>query len=185
LNVPLIQFGKLTVVGRSETDELCGINNLLSLYIRDRQYYERPVSIAVFGPPGTGKSTAVKEITETINLDHKSVEILEYNIAQFNSVEELGKVFQRVGSVNNAGRTPLIFFDEFDCPWENKPLGWLKFFLAPMQDGNFYGAAGTVNIGRAIFVFAGGTYHSYSQFHDAGKELTSQKGPDFISRLVT
>jgi hypothetical protein len=183
LHVPIIQFGKLPVVGREETEELCGINNLFSLYIREREHYEKPLSIAVFGPPGTGKSFAVKEIADTIDPSRKLIEILEYNIAQFTSTEELGRVFQRVGSINNAERTPLIFFDEFDCSFDKQPLGWLKFFLAPMQDGNFYGAAGTINIGRGIFVFAGGTHTTFQKFSKAAEEFGAQKGPDFISRL--
>jgi hypothetical protein len=88
-----------------------------------------------------------------------------------------------VGSINNAERTPLIFFDEFDCSFDRQPLGWLKFFLAPMQDGNFYGAAGTINIGRGIFVFAGGTHPTFQRFSEAAEEFGAQKGPDFISRL--
>ena len=81
-------------------------------------------------------------------------------------------------------------------------MGWLKFFLAPMQDGNFYGAGGTINIGRAVFVFAGGTHTSFERFdprsnppgprsaHQVSdeynsrvREFATQKGPDFISRL--
>ena len=123
LNVPIVKFGKLIIAGREESEELCGINNLLSLYIREREHYEKPVSIAVFGPPGTGKSFAVKEIAETIDPNHKTIETMEYNIAQFTTPGELGDALHRVGSVNNAGRTPLVFFDEFDCPLDNTLFG--------------------------------------------------------------
>jgi hypothetical protein len=181
LAVPIVQFGKLLAVGRDESDEICGIYNLLSLYIRERRHYDKPVSIAVFGPPGSGKSFAVKEIANTIDPVHDQIEIMEYNLAQFSNSGELGNVLNRVGSINNSGKTPLVFFDEFDCTF-NETLGWLKFFLAPMQDGNFYGAAGTINIGRAIFVFAGGrgkTFHEFTSLPD----FDNRKGPDFISRL--
>ena len=90
LNVPIVKFGKLIIAGREESEELCGINNLLSLYIREREHYEKPISIAVFGPPGTGKSFAVKEIAETIDPNHKTIETMEYNIAQFRNPGELG-----------------------------------------------------------------------------------------------
>jgi hypothetical protein len=182
LAVPIVQFGKLLAVGRDETDEICGIYNLLSLYIREHQHHDKPVSIAVFGPPGSGKSFAVKEIASTIDPKNEQIVIMEYNLAQFSDSEELGKVLDRVGSVNNSGKTPLVFFDEFDCAFKGDQLGWLKFFLAPMQDGNFYGAAGTINIGRAIFVFAGGMATTLDAFTSLS-DFNKQKGPDFISRL--
>jgi len=181
LTVPIVQFGKLIAVGRDESDEICGINNLFNLYIRERAHYDKPVSIAVFGPPGSGKSFAVKEIAETIDPKHESIEIMEYNLAQFRDSQELGNVLNKVGSINISGKTPLVFFDEFDCHF-NETLGWLKFFLAPMQDGNFYGAAGTINIGRAMFVFAGGTNDDFNSF-SSHPDFGSRKGPDFISRL--
>jgi hypothetical protein len=202
LNVPILKLGKLITATREETEDLGGINSLLSLYIRERAYFDKPVSIAVFGPPGTGKSFAIKQIAETIDPGNKFIEIMEYNIAQFRSPEDLGNALHRVGSVNNSGRTPLVFLDEFDCPLDKEPLGWLKFFLAPMQDGSFYGAAGTINIGRAVFVFAGGIHPNFGSFDPRSnppylasgypsadeynariRNFAAQKGPDFISRL--
>jgi hypothetical protein len=196
-NVPIAQFDKLTVAEREEIDGLRSISNLLKLYMRDRERNTKPISIAVFGPPGSGKSFAVKQIAETID-DQKAIQPLEYNVAQFRTVEDLGGVFTKVSSVNNQDRTPLVFFDEFDSVLNDQPLGWLKYFLAPMQDGTFQGD----NIGRAIFVFAGGIHTSFEKFdprtappdEELGykisddykqrvRQFTEQKGPDFISRL--
>ncbi len=33
-------------------------------------------------------------------------------------------------------RIPLVFWDEFDTSLDGRPLGWLRYFLAPMQDGD-------------------------------------------------
>lgn len=82
---------------------------------------------------------------------------------------------------------------EFDSNFETK-LGWLKYFLAPMQDGLFMEGSSLHPIGKAIFVFAGGTCNTYESFVgeklEEGKEykdfisdFQSSKGPDFISRL--
>ncbi len=71
------------------------------------------------------------------------------------------------------------------------PLGWLRYFLAPMQDGSFLEGQVTHPIGRAIFVFAGGASERMEEF---GKKLNEDpkenekifravKGPDFKSRL--
>ena len=61
------------------------------------------------------------------------------------------------------GKIPLVFFDEFDSAFKGK-LGWLKYFLAPMQDGVFRLGDSVHPIGKAIFVLAGGTSSTYRQF---------------------
>jgi hypothetical protein len=83
------------------------------------------------------------------------------------------------------GKIPLVFWDEFD----SEHLKWLKDFLAPMQDGRFLDAGVEFSLGKVIFVFAGGTAKTFSEF-DRLRELEStriafseSKGPDFISRL--
>ena len=111
------------------------------------------------------------------------------------------------------GKVPFVFFDEFDSDFNGKPLGWLKYFLAPMQDGKFRDGESTHPIGNAIFVFAGGTKSTYKNFvqnlpendssavsfkegndetqtpeedvkeEDAKKAFRDVKGPDFVSRL--
>jgi DNA polymerase III delta prime subunit len=202
LNVPLLQLGDLTVAEREEIEGLCSVSRLLKNYIREKEHNRKPISIAVFGPPGTGKSFAIKQIARDIDPREKQTEILEFNVAQFKEVKDLGVVLTNVGSVNHRGVTPLVFFDEFDCGLDGQPLSWLKYFLAPMQDGNFYDTHHTIDIGRAIFVFAGGTYPSFERFdprsispnEEVGLEISEEhkdriklfaerKGPDFISRL--
>ena len=46
---------------------------------------------------------------------------------------------ERKGSVASIDdicrRIPIVFGDEFDCSFENNQLGWLKYFLSPMEDG--------------------------------------------------
>ncbi len=54
-----------------------------------------------------------------------------------------------------------------------------------MQDGKFKAAEseGSYTVGRAIFVFAGGTADTFEKFEGNVRKETSAKGPDFISRL--
>ena len=95
------------------------------------------------------------------------------------------------------GKTPVLFFDEFDSTMDRQEYYWLKHFLAPLQDGVFRSGANTHRLGRSIFVFAGSVCHSFAQFEEAcGKpngethasassddHKANFKGTDFLSRL--
>jgi hypothetical protein len=127
-------------------------------------------------------------------------------MSQFKSVQDLVAAFHQVRDVNLGGQTPIVFFDEFDSEFNGK-LGWLKYFLKPMLDGHFMEGDFDHPLGRAIFVFAGGTCYSFEEFSlmkhldETPTEKTSSpnitktelnesqnlfrmsKGPDFVSRL--
>jgi hypothetical protein len=89
------------------------------------------------------------------------------------------------------GKLPLVFFDEFDSDRDGLPLGWVKTFLMPMQDGQFKDESGEHPLGKCILVFAGGTAASFAEFtapmqSEKPEEATAFKnikGPDFVSRL--
>jgi hypothetical protein len=185
--VPIAKFGKLETLDRSEAESYRSIRNLIREYISTSNP-ARPLSIAVFGQPGGGKSYGITEIANSIGAD-----VIQtgppVNVAQFTSIRDLVDVFHRSRDIALGGRVPLVFFDEFDSKVEDEPLGWLKYFLSPMQDGLFKDGGTFHPIGRAIFVFAGGTSHSFEEFQArakpggvAGLEREA-KLPDFISRL--
>ena len=110
----------------------------------------------------------------------------EVNVAQFTSVRELFQVFQHVRDVSLTGVVPLVFFDEFDAMWERRAFGWLRYFLAPMQDGVFGSGPRRLLFGKAIFIFVGGLNHSFEMFNGRmhNREFIEAKGPDFVSRLA-
>ncbi len=182
-NVPIARFGNLTTIDRREIENYHSIRVLMTEYCgKDRQ--KRPLSIAVFGAPGSGKSFGVTEMAKSIFPG--LIKKLEFNLSQFDDVEALHNAFHQVRDEALLGYIPLVFFDEFDTTFQGQPLGWLRYFLAPMQDGAFQQGPTTHPIGQAIFVFAGGTSESFESFgktlasHDVFREV---KGPDFISRL--
>ncbi|WP_428912290.1 RyR domain-containing protein [Niallia sp. Krafla_26] len=188
--IPIAQFGKLKTVDRTEIEAYRSIKNLITEYVSAKSV-PRPLSIAVFGTPGSGKSFGVTEVASSIapNL----IEKLDFNLSQFQDLSDLTNALHRVRDVSLMGKIPLVFFDEFDSAFNGK-LGWLKYFLAPMQDGVFRVGGSLHPIGKAIFVFAGGTSSTYQQFggeemEDATEykrfitEFKDAKGPDFISRL--
>ncbi|WP_432408134.1 Ryanodine receptor Ryr [Wukongibacter sp. M2B1] len=188
--IPIAKFGKLKTVDRTEIESYTSIKNLLIEYISTKNS-ARPLSIAVFGTPGSGKSFGITEVVS--NIASNLIERLNFNLSQFQSPLDLIHAFHRVRDISLGGKIALVFFDEFDSTFEGK-LGWLKYFLAPMQDGLFRQGDSTHPIGKAIFVFAGGTSSTFEAF--CGEEFNSSaekeqfhlefkaaKGPDFISRL--
>ena len=188
--IPIAQFGKLKTVDRTEIEAYRSIKNLITEYVSAKSV-SRPLSIAVFGTPGSGKSFGVTEVASSIA--PKLIEKLDFNLSQFQSITDLTNALHKVRDISLMGKIPLVFFDEFDSAFQGK-LGWLKYFLAPMQDGVFRVGDALHPIGKAIFVFAGGTSSTYKQFcgEDIENELEYKqflhefkdaKGPDFVSRL--
>lgn len=181
---PYGEFGEIKTSDRQEIDNLIGITAIIRKYLEDRDW-KKPLSIATFGPPGSGKSFTIKQILKSVN-SAIGTSTLEYNVAQFTSVNNLTTAFHQAQDKALSEEVPLIIFDEFDANFEGKKLGWLKYFLAPMQDGKFKGEHGTYQVGRAILVFAGGTSRTFDDFCnevDDKEGFKNVKGPDFVSRL--
>jgi hypothetical protein len=145
----------------------------------------RPLSIAVFGAPGSGKSRLVKQLHGLLDPGSRSklAKLAEINLTQTSSVDDLAATLAQART-DASPLVPLVFFDEFDAKHAGAPWGWLSWFLAPMQDGLFRGAGATVTMKRAVLVFAGGTASSFDGFIHAHRETFAiAKGPDFVSRL--
>jgi len=182
-NVPLGEFGKLLTVDRQEIEAFRAIRALVEEHAA-RPSERQPLSIAVFGAPGSGKSFGVTQVATSLLPD--LIEKIEFNLSQLGSPADLMDAFHRVRDVGLSGKLPLVFWDEFDTALDGRPLGWLRYFLAPMQDGSFQKGQVVHPIGRAIFVFAGGTARRMEDF--GAREMSAEdfrhaKGPDFVSRL--
>lgn len=182
--VPLGKFGAFVTADRREVEAFRAAGALIAEYRGRRN--DTPLSIAVFGPPGSGKSFGVTQVARSVAGDE--FKDLTFNLSQFSGPRDLIQALHQVRDVGLSGKIPLVFWDEFDTALDNVPLGWLRYFLAPMQDGVFQEGQITHPIGRAIFVFAGGTRSSLAGFEVApGKpgyeDFVQAKGPDFVSRL--
>jgi hypothetical protein len=177
---PRARYGRYFTIDRQEIERINAIRNLIVAYKKNPNE-RRPLSIAVFGPPGSGKSFAVGQLASELP---DAGPVLEFNLSQFDSLADLHAALQRVRDESIRGCVPVVFWDEFDCG----DLRWLQEFLAPMQDAEFRGGGASFPIGRAIFVFAGGTSHYFEAFdrtnaaRDADR-FRAAKGPDFVSRL--
>ncbi|QIF00350.1 AAA family ATPase [Roseimicrobium sp. ORNL1] len=184
---PIISLGKqLKLVDRLELEDYLFLQRLLSSYMED-QKQTKPISIGVFGPPGSGKSMGVKNLVASIQDDGEGVSHppIEVNLSQLQSLSEVASYFHQIRDVCLQSRVPLVFFDEFDSTFERRAFGWLRYFLAPMQDGTFSDEGRIYHIGRAIFVFAGGVNQSFDEMNGRVRnaDFCEAKGPDFISRL--
>lgn len=142
---------------------------------------QRPLCIAVFGAPGSGKTRAVKSILKS------NAAVMEFpgiNLTQMPDPRAVAASLLLSKATLPEGKIPAIFFDEFDAPLGSAPLGWLPWFLAPMQDGHFVYDARLIELKRAIYVFAGGTCSTWREFSSrVDDEFRRAKGPDFASRI--
>ncbi len=183
---PVAQYADLQTYDRRETENYRALYALFLDYLSQPKP-PRPLSVAVFGPPGAGKSFGAKMVAKALGQmgGARKIETLTFNLSQYQTPEQLYDAFHLVRDLVLRGRLPLVFFDEFDTSLAEKDLGWLRYFLAPMQDGEFLDRGTPHPIGPAIFLFAGGTSHTYADFAKAtdNTDFVAAKGPDFLSRL--
>ncbi|MCD4696001.1 MAG: hypothetical protein K8S16_07145 [Bacteroidales bacterium] len=205
INAPHYSVNHFFTVDRKEIEGLRNIKQLIQSYDTDKEE-KKPLSIAVFGSPGSGKSFVVKQLEKGIHIDNTS--FLEFNLSQFSDPNDLIGALHQVRDEVLKGNLPFVFWDEFD----SKEYMWLQYLLAPMQDGKFQEGQITHNIGRCIFIFAGGTSYDFKHFghtepdkpefakyndyriydydlaeykekHQKFENFKLKKGPDFKSRL--
>lgn len=187
LRAPTLRIGNFFTVDRSEIEALRSLRQLVNRYVADRNA-DKPLSIGVFGPPGSGKSFAVRELATS--LLRNRLDWLEINLSQFNGPADLIGALHPVRDKILEGKIPVAFFDEFD----SQNFVWLKYLLAPMQDGRFQEGQLSHPVGQCMFVFAGGTSHTFEAFeargsgagtpgHELADHFVLAKGPDFASRL--
>ena len=196
ISTPVLRLGKnpgngsdrdkrLVVIDRKEVESIRAVKRMIEQYLRvsEDDQHERPLSIAVFGPPGAGKSLSVKMIVKMMEGVGKETKEMTINLSKLSGIEALEKELAKVVEVSADQKLPIVFFDEFDSSLDEKTHAWLRYFLAPMEDGEL--------IKSAVFVFAGGTCDTFEAFSLADRtrsdpqwaEFSKKKGPDFVSRL--
>lgn len=145
-------------------------------YLRKERHH--PFSMAILGPPGSGKTHIAKAIADTLRETAPAgptIRELSYNIAQFKSLSDLRAAFAQVVAVSDEGHVPLVVWDEFDANFEGAPFGSLRYFWPLMHEG-FYAEKGAVRkVAKAVFIFCG--------VHERSDLMKALGGTDFLSRL--
>jgi hypothetical protein len=194
------RFGSLWYFDKNEYQEIVSLRDLIRSYVTESSP-RKPLSIAVFGPPGSGKSHAVRAIQTELQAEApgRLLPFFEINLTQVSSVDALQAEFRYIsrataaigsstpkngGSEKPQSPVPFIFVDEFDAPRGGRPLGWLDWFLAPMNDSKIGHGEEQFSIKQAVYIFAGGTAPRLAEFSDTrSRAFVEAKGPDFVSRL--
>ena len=158
--VPLAQFNRLILFDRQEIESFRTIFNTLSQYLVPSN--NKPLSIALFGLRGSGKSFAALQVAETASKG-KKVRQLRFDLAQFTHLNDLFAAFHSVRDCALQGFTPLVYFDGFDTRNSGGNLGWLPHLLAPMQSGYFSDSGISRPIGHAVFFFGATVFKNYEE----------------------
>ncbi|RMZ44962.1 hypothetical protein AFCA_010488 [Aspergillus flavus] len=166
------KFGGLVTIDLKEIEGFRRIASQVENYLNGGST-SRPLSFAVFGQPGAGKSFGVKQvIKEILTKKGKDMETHEFNLSQFSRDADLKAAFEKIRRSNLSEKTPIVFFDEFDCTF-GEPMGWLKYFVDPMDLGGYWTQTfsdGRANdpefrpLGGGIFIFVGGTCKTWGDF---------------------
>lgn len=178
-------IANLTLPAASEEFRRCKEIKAIFEDYAGRAHITGPLSIAIFGPPGAGKSFCAKQLVAGLQEKGLTNEMRTANLSQIPRLSGLAKFFREVTKFDSK-KTKVMFFDEFDATLEGEPLGWLRWFLAPMQDGMLLDEGDEIKLGKSILIFAGGTASSLDEFKlraAMDTQFLAKKVPDFISRL--
>ena len=114
IQCPYAEFGDIKLVDNDEIEQFSNCGRIVRNYLSNKDW-RKPLSIAVFGKPGIGKSFAVRQLVR-LNRGDGDKKPLVFNLAQFNSLDQLTECFHTIQSAVLASKDhpPLIMFDEFD-----------------------------------------------------------------------
>ncbi len=186
---PLVEFGALLLADRGEIEQYRDVRDKVLRYVAKPG--DKPLSIGVFGPPGSGKTFGVEQMKDALG---DAVIWMPKNIGSYRSEAELLNVWQAIRDENLRGHLPFVLLDEFDSMLYGVPYGWFQHYLQPTNEGKFDDGTSEHPLGHGIFVFTGGTCHSYAEFRRksrggepvdrAAEDLARErKMPDMARRL--
>jgi hypothetical protein len=186
--LPHLTVGALTAVDRPEIEAFAQARGLIARHLA-ADAAAPPLSLAVFGPPGSSRTFGLTALAEAEAPGR--VAKLQFDVAQFRRPEDLTAAFHAIRDQAAAGRLPVAFFRGFDARRDGARWGWLARFLTPMAEGRFADEAGLHPLGRCVLVFVGGgapTFAAFCRQLAAGDGRRAARARDaraeeFVSRL--
>lgn len=131
--------------------------------------------------PGSGKSHLVKSLAASVT-SYNAVAI-DYNMASFQSIEDLLQPLDSVRNVKVQDKLPILFLDEFDSHPSRYPL-----LLPLMWDGELSIAHRNLKLGKLVIILAGssgaiGTAIAAAKGMKASAAAEDGKLVDLVSRI--
>ncbi|KAK6541117.1 hypothetical protein TWF694_008490 [Orbilia ellipsospora] len=161
IDIPRAQFGQLVLVDRHEIESFRTVANVLRDYINFPQ--TKPISIAFFGPRGSGRTYAALELGTALLSDQK-VSRLHLDLTQTMTPADLIPIFHSIRDSNLEGLFPLVYITGFDVNVPGSQIMWLSHLLGPIRNGSFVDNGTTRPLGRAIFFFGSLNYKTFQKF---------------------
>ncbi len=119
---------------------------------------------------------------------------LVFDMEQMRDASDLADAFKLMNQSAESGDVPVVFWKNFDANKDGDESGWLRLFLAPMQDGIAFLGDTMMSVAPAIFIFSTSQSDHLDNWmrrpftqeemrKQFEQEFRSAKGPDFVSRL--
>ncbi|MCL1913096.1 MAG: RyR domain-containing protein [Eubacteriaceae bacterium] len=145
-SLPRFEFGKFITFDRFEIEAYQNLYRLINNYVNTKD--NKPLSIAVNGTPGTGRSFGIEQIVWN-SFPSEEIEILEFSETKLAGLSDLNAAFQNIRELNLDGKLSLVFFEGFGA----NRCEWQECFDMPVREGIFVDGSGKHKLGKCIFVF--------------------------------
>ncbi|KAF2264435.1 hypothetical protein CC78DRAFT_533285 [Lojkania enalia] len=177
IEVPLRRFNQLELFDRKEIELFQTLFNGLDEYLATPQ--TKPLSIAFFGPRGSGKSFAALQVAESAFAGRHARQ-LRFDLSQFKSQEDLVEAFHRVRDCTLEGFIPLVYFNNFDADFNGSQFGWLPYLLPVLSSGRFSSGGVDRPIGSGVFFFGANATKTYAHLQRFADKLSSTSNPKSV-----
>ena len=181
--IPVERMGTWASLDRVEIESMRSVRAIVREYL-SLERRSRPLSIAVFGPPGSGQELRDQADGEGVvgrSRADRHARVQPLPVLRPRRPRDRPPARPRPGRRADPAAGLLGRVRQHGSA--GVELGWLVRFLAPMQDGVFLERGATQPVGPAIFVFAGGTHATMASFKTRAVEVPGAKATDFLSRL--
>lgn len=180
INIPLSRIKKLVLFDRKEIQLFHTLKSHLTEYLAVPQV--KPLSIALFGPRGSGKTFAALQVTEAAAAG-KRVRPLVFDLSEFKKLEDLAEAFHQIRDCALDGYVACAYFKNFDVSFLGDPFGWLPHLLPAMINGRFFDGPVSRPTGGALLFFGASATKTFAAFRRHAEKSNTRAVQEFIGCL--